>query len=371
MKTFHYILQNLKAVFPELYYYLNWDLIKPDKEIDEWIINYLKHYNFSKVKHSKSKILEDILNDKNRNKSTFSEWFYNLPKIEIEKNSHCLWIDGLGAEWFPLIVYLLNEYGEVKGKSVKMKMITRTNLPSITRCNKHKFEKIEDLDSYIHKQKAYNHPVSLIEEIEIVKSIVRKILSKPFDKISILSDHGFSFLCLKDFDNTKKLPFKDSEHQGRCMKINENYHDDDYYFVWNTEDGDCQDERFIVASKHVSLNNTPYKEVHGGATPEEVLVPYILIETDKEKIDYNIEPLNFTISSSNPKIEFKISPFTSNILEASVNGRSLDVSLDENIYTLNLNSLGVGEHTIDLKIGTKNFELKVDVKGGFKERDLI
>lgn len=362
---------DLKAVFPELYYYLNWDLIKPDEEIDKWIIDYLKRYNFSKVKHSESKVLEDILNDKNKNKSTFSEWFYKVPKIQIEKNSHCLWVDGLGAEWFPLITYLINEYGEIKGKSVKMKMITRTNLPSITRCNKHKFEKIDDLDSYIHKQKAYKHPVSLIEEIEIVKTIVRKILSKPYDKISILSDHGFSFLCLKDFDNIKKLPFKDSEHEGRCMKINEEYHDDDYYFVWNTEEGECQDEKFVVASKHVSLNNTPYKEVHGGATPEEVLVPYILIETDNEKIDYNVEPSNFTISRSNPKIEFKIFPFTSHIPEAFIDGRALNVSFDENVYMLNLNFLGVGEHTIDLKIGTKNFKLKVDVKGGFIERDLI
>ena len=369
-KDISLIFSDLKFVFPELYYYLNWDLIKPDNFVDNWIIKYFKNYNISKVTHSKSVTLGNLINDKNKSKSTFSEWFYSIPKPKIEEDSNCIWVDGLGVEWFPLMIYLINKYGSTKGKYVKTKLITRANLPSITKCNKHQFDKIEDLDNYIHREKSYEYPSTLLEEIEIIKGIVKKILNKSFEKISIISDHGFSFLCLKDFGNIKKLYFKDSEHNGRCMKTDKDYNDD-YYFVWTPEEGDCQDDKFVVASKHVSLNNTPRTEVHGGATPEEVLVPYILIETRENKVDYTIEPSEFVISVSDPKIEFEIIPSTSNIPEASVNGKVLNLIKEKDVYKLNLKFLRAGEHIIDLKIGTKHFELKLKVKGGFKERDLI
>lgn len=52
-------------------------------------------------------------------------------------------------------------------------MITRVNLPSTTKCNKYPFEKIDDLDKYIHS-KPYKHPITLIEEIEILKISVKR-----------------------------------------------------------------------------------------------------------------------------------------------------------------------------------------------------
>lgn len=366
------IIPELRLVYPELYYYFNWDLIKPEKVSEDWIIEYLKEYNQSKILHNKSPKLDYLIQNKNKSKSTFSEWFYSIPKIDF-KDDNCIWIDGLGAEWFPLIVNLVNKYGEVYGKYVKEKMITRSTLPSITKCNKYNFDKIDDLDKFIHNNKSYNYPETLIEEIDIIKRIILEILKKPYSKIGIVSDHGFTFFCLKDFGNFKKLPFDKSEHEGRCMEIKKDLGEDEYYFVWDVDEGDCLGDKYLVASKHVSLNKTPFKEVHGGATPEEVLVPYILIDTQTEKIEYKIEPSVFNIKKSDPKIKFRISPSPLTIPEVFVNEKPLNLIYDEkeNFYSLDLHSLSPQEHIIILEIGIHSLTLKVDIKGGFKERDLI
>ncbi len=368
-----HIIQDLKIVYPELYYYLDWNLIKPDQKIDDWIIEYFKSYNISKIKNCKISKIEDLLNIHNSNKSKFSEWYYSIPTPNLDTYPNCIWIDGLGAEWFPLIVHLIKEYGLVKGKSITKKIIAKVNIPTTTSCNKYNFDKIEDLDNYVHKQKGYKHPNTLIEEIDIIKQIIINILNKPIEKIAFTSDHGLSFMCIKEFGNSKKLVFGDSKHEGRYMWTNKDtYSEDSYYIPWKVDNGNCKDKQAIVALKHVSLNNVPPREVHGGATPEEVLVPFILIETKKDKIEYLIEPDEFNISTSNPIIEFKISP-PPDVPQAFIEERELNLEFDSNnfVYKLGLKGLNSGEHTIKVKIGYKFFELKVNVKGGFKEIDLI
>ena len=368
------IVPDLKKVYPELAYYLDWDLIKPDNEIANWILEYFKEYNYSKLLHTKSPKIKELIDNKNKNKATFSEWYYSLPKAEIEESVKCVWIDGLGAEWFPLIIHLLNKHGKNKGKFIKKKMLTRVNLPSITECNKHNLEKIKDLDNYIHNQRPYKYPDDLIHEIELIEKIVKEIINLSEDKVCIVSDHGFTFLCLKDFDNFKRLNLSNAEHEGRCMWIdNVNYKDDEYFIVWNVDEGNCRDKKALVTLKHVSLNNTPFREVHGGATPEEVLVPYIVLEAGKDDISYKIELVTPEICTTNPIIQFRIFPQPLYIPEAFLKERSLSVSYekDNDIYKIVPRGLKAGEHTILLKIGDKHYPLKVTVKGGFKERELL
>lgn len=366
-----HILTSIRNVYPEIYHYLDWSLIKPDNLENEWIIEYFEEYNYSKIKHSRSKKLELLLNSKNRDISSFSKWFYSIEKPGIEKDYHCIWVDGLGAEWFPLVVYLIDKYGQSKGKSIVQKNIIRTNLPSITECNKYECEnKIGDLDKYIHNEH-YKNPDTLIKEIDIIENIVKQILDKPFDKLSIVSDHGFTFLCLKDFGNIKRLNFVKSEHQGRCMWIEEKISDDEYFINWDLLDGD-QDENVVLASKHVSLNITPSNEVHGGITPEEILVPYILIKTDEDKIEYLIEPISFSVLITNPVINFEISPLPAHIPKAFLNNRQLNlINEKENKYRIILEGVKSGVHLIELKIGNTEFKLNLEIKSGLKETNLI
>ena len=368
------VIFNLKQVYPELAYYLDWDLIKPDNKVPNWILEYFKEYNYSKIKHTKSPKIEELINNKNKGKPTFLDWYYSLPNVEMKDGFKYVWIDGLGAEWFPLLVHLLNEYGKEKKKFVKKKMLMRVNLPSITECNKYEFEKIEDLDNYIHNQKPYKYPDDLIKEIELIEKIVKKIVEMPDDKICIVSDHGFSFLCLKDFGNFKRLNLENAEHEGRCMWIEGiDYEDDEYFIVWKVDEGNCRDKKVLVALKHISLSNTPYREVHGGATPEEVIVPYIEIETEEYETEYKIEPASFEVWISTPVIQFKIYPQPLYTPKAFLNEQPLNMLYNkkDGHYRIDLKGLKVGTYEIVLKIGDKHYQIKVIIKGGFKERDLL
>jgi len=367
------MISHLKDVYPEIYYYSNWNLVQLDYEIPEWIIKYFSEYNYSKIVDSKSNFIEDLIKEKNNNVDDFSKWYFTLPKAKIEEEYECVWVDGLGAEWLPLIVYYINKFGEERGKYIKKKMITRVNLPSSTECNKYPFNKIEDLDEYVHNKKPYESPNTLIEEIEIIKEIVKSILDIPKEKICILSDHGFSFLCSKKFGNIKSLNFEDSKHQGRYMWINETeFNDDEYYFVWKIDDGDCQGKRVLLAIKHVSLNNIPYKEVHGGATPEEILVPSILIGTKKGEFEYKINPESFKEPITKPILIVDVYPLP-DIVEAFTKEYTFDVLYDKktNKYHINLKGLNVGNHIVILKIGKHKYELEVELMGGFREKDLM
>jgi len=368
------IIPDLKEVYPELAYYLDWDLVKPDNDIESWIIEYFREYNYSKLKNVKSPKIEELINTKNRDRSTFLEWYYSIPKADLDRDCECFWIDGLGAEWFPLIVHLIDRYRD-KGKFIKKKLITRVNLPSITKCNRYEGKRIEDLDRYIHQQHPYKYPDDLINEIEIVKNVVKKIMDSPSEKICIVSDHGFTFLCTKNFGNIKRLNISNSEHEGRYTWVEgENYSDDTYYILWKVDEGHCQGKTAIVALKHVSLGDTPYREVHGGATPEEVLVPYILIETEKgDETEYSVEVINPEIWITNPILELKINPQPTSIPETFLNKKPLKVSYNRegDIYSIDLRDLKVGKYRIQLKIGNKEYHIEVSIRGGFKERDLL
>jgi hypothetical protein len=151
------------------------------------------------------------------------------------------------------------------------------------------------------------------------------------------------------------------------------YKDDEYFIVWNVDEGNCWGRKVLVALKHVSLNNTPYREVHGGATPEEVLVPSIIIETEKDKIKYKIELINSEVWITNPIVQVKIYPQPLYIPEAFFNECLLNVSYEKenDIYKIDLKGLKVGTHTIILKIGNIDYQIKITIRGGFKERDLL
>jgi len=76
--------------------------------------------------------------------------------------------------------------------------------------------------------------------------------------------------------DSKKYIVKAS-HEGRYIKLNsaETSEDTDYVRYNNGNDN------FKIALTHASLNTKPVREVHGGCTPEEILVPFVVISNKK------------------------------------------------------------------------------------------
>ena len=188
----------VKTIYPCLYYYLDWTTLKSDDvKVNEWVIEYFKFYNRSKVMNCKLDTIEQLLNKYNKHKDSLAEWYYAIEKKRygLIKGVKVVGVDGLGAEWLPLLLYLIENLGATKGYSVKDVSITRAYLPTTTRCNKHEqINYIDKLDSYIHQKHSYQYPIDLVEEIELIKKIIAEIINNSAENIEIISDHGFSFM---------------------------------------------------------------------------------------------------------------------------------------------------------------------------------
>lgn len=364
------IMSDLKVIFPDLYHYLDWNLTL-STDVQPWILDYFKEYNVSKVLNFKSEKIDLMLSKKN-NPDNFYDWYFDTNNAHDDSNNYVIWIDALGAEWLPLLIYYLNLYGKNNNKHVTFKSINSVNLPSATEFNKIDADKkIANLDEYIHKNH-YNYPQSLLDEMENIKHIAKSIVKIDSPRLSIVSDHGFSFLCTKEFGGYKKYAFERSKHEGRYMIWeNEDIANEDYM---STKSGSLihEEEKYIVSLNHISLFNTPSHEVHGGATPEEVLVPYIVLENNEKSIvDYEITSL---ISEINVSIESRlpitISPEPTSLPLAIYNNELLPILKEENQFVIKLNSqMNKGLQKIIIKIDDEEVEeLEITInKGGMAE----
>ena len=119
-----------------------------------------------------------------------------------------------------------------------------------------------------------------------------------------MSDHGLS--CLSRKAPSKKYDGK-FEHEGRYIKTSDDaISDSDYLVHLNESDG----QKYKVALTHSSLSKIPTHQVHGGCTPEEVLVPFILLSNKDvaSNVSYKIDAVGEDIMLSNPLVRLSIIP---------------------------------------------------------------
>jgi len=362
------IFNESEKIYPDLYYYINWNNLKIEG-VENWVIDYFKAYNLSKIKNEKIKMIDLILNERNANKESFCNWYYKFNR-PITKHENFVWIDGLGIEWLPLFIHYLNFYGDNFNVFVEQKAIARSKLPTITEINKwDNFEKINDLDDYCHKIHIFKYPDNIVEEIEIVKNIAKKLVEKVDDELYISADHGFTFLVNKKFDIAKIYNFDDTNHEGRCILDYKNDLNEDRYFTWDLEDQ--SNKKALIASKHYSLNKLPIREVHGGATPEEVLVPFIKLKKIKDKIQYIITPEKLEIDIRNPIFKIFIYPNPSTDVYLIISNKEYLLNKEENGYFAELKNINTGKHDCFIKIASQKIKYQFSVKSGFKELDLL
>ena len=126
---------------------------------------------------------------------------------------------------------------------------------------------------------------------------------------------------------------------------------------------------YKVALTHASLGNKPSHEVHGGCTPEEVLVPFIMITNDgkNKTIPYTIKLNKTSVAFSSSVVEAIINPQP----EAAVvecNGREYQLTRKGALWSAKLDIAEPGNYQIKIKpYKGKIQELDVEFYGmGFK-----
>jgi len=197
--------------------------------------------------------------------------------------------------------------------------------------------------------------------------IFEKIVLQPNKRAIIISDHGLSALVRLN-DSSKN--FTHADHEGRYIKLVNvmSLQSDEYYIK--------KDNQYIIASKHISLSSKPTREVHGGCTPEEVLVPVIVFNSisnhTQQNETFNIKTINNEIDIKNPVIIFEISPTPDKKVLLFYQNKKIELIKNEHgLYTYKIDIKRAGKYLLKLKIGDFEKEVNISIKSGFKEEELF
>lgn len=281
----------LNTVYPDMAAYL---AFYPFKE-GQWLEEYFEEYRFSKVTNCISEKLTEIAEKQALDRE------YNLLPMRtsvlsaLQKNgAYVYWIDAMGVEYLAFIREKCKEYGLILKTS-----ICCANLPTITDGNKEFWtdfsdsqkSKVTELDEIKHHGKEdYDYrksrlPIHLSRELEIIDEVLRKAKQKLLigecKRVLILSDHGASRMPVIKENIINIDVNSKGTHCGRVCE----YTDSIATVPYAVRDGDW----YILANHdRFKGGQKASVEVHGGATPEEVLVPIIQLSVMPAGIEISI-----------------------------------------------------------------------------------
>lgn len=368
---------DIKNLFPELYAYLLPSSIKTGKG-NGWTNEYFQEYCLSKVGNQETGSLAKKLKELNGSQVSFETWrdgfktvktlMHNRQDIDIY-----YWIDGLGVDWIPFMTQVIDKH-KADGVFLNEIYVAASELPTVTSVNKTKLdelangklEKIGDVDKFAHTQKTY--PAYLVEEFRIVEDAISKVLSLyNGKKIAFVSDHGISYMA--QFGVGLNLAGVETDHAGRCGHwLKGSAQTDNNYIV-------LDDGQTICSLNNNSLSaKTPMGQgAHGGATPEEVLVPIIIVSNQKNANAYSAKLQSSEIVASSPVLRYTIkglssidTPFvTYNDVDYALHNIGGDVYESERLNLVNTST------RIILHIGDFKQTDNLSINTGAQEDDLF
>jgi hypothetical protein len=350
-------LNELKSFYPDLYYYLQ--PVEPLRQTAtrRWSTLYMQTYRLAKLGDVYTQEIKSLINTYNQNEKSFYQWYFsfeschsllNKSLVGENKPDKVFWFDGLGAEFYPFIQHVIESSNS--GFEIIASEYAVTGIPSNTHLNSFEVDnkimyKKSGLDELAHGN-IYRKYTSIVDELEVLKQEVLSVLEEnkhSKQTIAFVSDHGLSVLSrlcesLKVADNAK--------HEGRYVEVDGNSISDKDFLVCENEN---DNKRYKVALKHASLKNKPVHEVHGGCTPEEVIVPFMIISNiDKNKpVKYKIDLLTPKVAVSDGEIKFSIipEPKSANVV---VDGNVLDLKYNQMQWSVKLPNPVEGKLTLQV-----------------------
>ena len=348
-------LKDIKYLYPELHSYLNSVSI----EGQEWIETYLQEYKYSKIIGQDTDKLKSMVSEYSGSEDSLYSW-YNKLSTQSELLKQCTTtiyiIDGLGAEYFSVLEYLLKKHKCV----IEKKEYVKSHLPTITSINKNYITKYDEwyteFDRDVIHGEIYRFPQNLLKAITILEDIVCKIAEKEKGNAFVITaDHGATCRARWTFPE-KKYSFEKADHEGRCCVTKDIIEStEDYVFY---EDKNVFDGKYIISLRDISLYNNPKYEDHGGATIEESIVPFVCIAaTMDDNIKYTVTPIKTDVNGIDKTVEFKILPAPAKVIIQEDDGSCPQMTLDGSILKCELNS--GREQRVNLIIANQNFEFQI------------
>lgn len=369
----HIVQADLKKLYPDLYYYLTNTQLSTEVT---WLTQYIEEYKYAKLSGVYSKEMGELISSVNESESAFHDWYDRFSTVKTVMSGRTdinvyFWIDGLGLDWVPLIQQVVKERWN-DGYYLNEVLVARAKLPTRTENNKEDLqqlggvllEKIGDLDSLAHTVREY--PQYIIDDIAAVRRAINTVLDNhPKQKIAIVSDHGMTYLSqMVEGRNLKGI---DSDHYGRCAGCKKGILSDEYYLRIN-------EGKELVALRHNSLSRKVAEGTgaHGGATPEETLVPIIIISDKKESRHWTARQITTSLNAANPIFEVAFVGLQSNETPSLLyNGKSYKLRKEDANYRSERLELDPNVKQVTVIVGLHSETFDVELQLAVKENDIM
>lgn len=372
-------LQQLECIYPDFYHYLGRIGIRLSEET-EWAIDYFDAYRKAKVMGDIQSI-QSMLHERNASSTCFEAWFNEFKTVKtcLHQRSDIevfYWIDGLGVDWIPFITHIISRH-QKDGVFLNEVYVARAALPSTTLVNKPllealvpeggRLEKTGDLDSFAHQNKN-GYPQYLIDEMHIVEEAIDKVLQGyNGKKIAFVSDHGMSYMA--QYGKGMNMAGVEGDHDGRVAhKMKGMAVADNKYVILGDGKTLCS-----LTENSLTAKTPKGHGAHGGATPEEILVPIIIVSSQENKSTYSVQLMDNEISANNPVLRLKIKGLSSiDVPEIEYNNaiycltkEALDVFVSERLNLVDT------AKKVTLRVGSYRKSFTIKVSTGAQEDDLF
>lgn len=362
----------LKEKYHDAYSYLSKCLFD-NIESDSWIYNYLDAYKDAKYKDEYTDDIKHLIEEKNYSEKEFFDWYNSFQQNDelisnINDVDEIYWIDALGIEWMSILKDVLEK--EPSGLRIEKMNLGVANLPTSTDHNrKEDVVKIGDLDELAHSGYYYKYK-NIVKELSCIKEIFNQIcVQSKGRRILIVSDHGLTMLSR--LTEPKKYATKAS-HEGRYILVSDTdpIPDTDYIRYKNGE------EQYLISLRHNSLNSKAVREVHGGCTPEEVLVPFVILTNRETEMG-----INYHVTMCNKEMLDIASPVISLLIDEDIPTDIIprikyddtieSLKFDQGCWTATLKHVKAGIVKFSVIINQFKKEFQVTLNSGFEEDDLF
>ena len=358
----------IKSVYPTFYSYL---FGLGETEIDgktDWKY-YLEAYRASKVSDADNPDLQQYYTSGCASSTNLYTMYYELQRQEAliapyVGKADIYILDGVGAEYIPLIIDLLN----ANGYETEYCDYAACHLPSITDVNKEYLSVVGykewylDFDQKVIHGEFYRSAVNLRKAFDILEAKIKEIVQEASgEKILITADHGATARA-KWTETKKKYNFDNADHEGRCCKVasKDDYADTVDYIVY--EDEGKPGNTYIISLNETSLYNRPKYENHGGATAEEMLVPVIVArpQTGQKRTVYKVIDDKIEVTGLDKVIRFAIVPAPEDAYIVEADGTKHPLVSGGGMYSTELTS--GKEQDIKVVVPGKEFKFHVTNK---------
>lgn len=313
-------------------------------------------------------------------------------------NKDCVsyWIDGLGIEWSSLICHILDK--NQSDTFVYSSDMARCVVPSETVYNKqwelntfHSIKK-NKLDIISHKGMPddKDYFLAVANQVQAVSEMIAEAIQEleNHEYVIITGDHGSSRLAALAFHREGTIVPKRAKSMdlGRFCLLKDKPEDTDYIpessvaCVYNEEHYLVMKnyDHFIQPGNAAGGNtdeNAVAGEVHGGLTPEECIVPVIVLHRKNKPIplEYKITPQKITSRSGKGSIRIEFNACVQSLQINTDNGVCECQQEEDAIWSVRFTDLVEGEATLEIIANNKMLlskaVLPVEVRG-LKKNDM-